>query len=198
MGWRCRCCTRGCSARAEEGARRVQRCADRDPRVRSRESGETSGLLDRPVSCIPQKTAMSRRVSPCGRLGEVIGGHQGASSRCTLDTESRSVARTPNGPSSLMGPGNGRRSGYCTDLRIYGFTPLPPPPADRPREAKHRIKLPPRTSHPSSAHVEKAHRAESHMCMCLETHGGSHGAAPGADTREPNGPDGGSQVQSSQ
>ena len=35
---------------------------------------------------------------------------------------------------------------YSTDLRIYGFTPLPPPLLGHPVDAEQRIKLPPATS----------------------------------------------------
>ena len=44
------------------------------------------------------------------------------------------------GPSRALVPAVGY---VITDLRIYGFTPLPPPPAGRPRDADLRIKTSP-------------------------------------------------------
>ena len=74
---RSRCVAHEGAAQAEEGARRV-RCA----RSSIKRQGETSGLLDSWITvgatCIPQKTAMSRRALPSCGLGGVIGGHQGA------------------------------------------------------------------------------------------------------------------------
>ena len=54
------------AGRAEESAQRVP-CAD--PRETRRDPWTVG------PTCIPQETAMSRRVSPCG-LGGIIGGHQ--------------------------------------------------------------------------------------------------------------------------
>ena len=101
-------------------------------------------------------TALQRR-QRCCRFEAFTGAMEGAPSDPTIARMPKTLVYFKNAVSLEMGGGRciratmphprgaiGRRCGRSvTKLRIYGFTPLPPPPTLRPGHAYLRIKLPP-------------------------------------------------------